>query len=94
MITNRIHVNEIIGGRLDPQFYNPIFLDIIDKLKSSSSKSLYQIVKFSNETWNQKDFFENTFPYIEIGAINTISGVITEISQVKISEAPSRAKKK
>ena len=93
MITNRIHVNEIIGGRLDPQFYNPIFLDIIDKLKSSSSKSLYQIVKFSNETWNQKDFFENTFPYIEIGAINTISGVITEISQVKVSEAPSRAKK-
>lgn len=50
------------------------------------------LVEFSKETWNQKDGFENEFPYIEISEIDLPSGKINNVSLVPIAEAPSRAK--
>lgn len=81
-----------VEKRLDPQFYGQDFKDNIAKIKKVKHKRLGEVVKFSTETWNQKDFFNLTFPYIEISEIDTLSGEIQNISQTEIENAPSRAK--
>lgn len=79
-------------GRLDPNFYKPSYIENAEKIKGVSHKKIKEIARFSNETWNQKDFFSNVFPYIEISEINTTTGEIENINLVKVSDAPSRAK--
>ncbi|NCQ18727.1 MAG: hypothetical protein GW805_10440 [Ignavibacteria bacterium] len=81
-----------VEKRLDPQFYKQEFKYNIAKIKKVKHKRLGEVVKYSTETWNQKDFFNSTFPYIEISEIDTLSGEIQNISQVEIKNAPSRAK--
>ncbi len=78
--------------RLDPQYYKQDFKDNVAKIKSIPYKRLGEVVKFSSETWNQKDFFNSTFPYIEISEIDTLSGEIQNISNIEVENAPSRAK--
>ena len=78
--------------RFDPQFYKQEYKNNLDKIKRINHKRLGEIVKFSTENWNQKDFFENTFPYIEISEIDTFSGEIQNIVQVDKANAASRAK--
>ena len=57
-------------------------------------KQLGELINFSNEIWNQKDFFTNTFPYIEICSIDVKTGDIENISGAATAapDAPSRAK--
>lgn len=78
--------------RLDPQFYKQEYKDNLEKIKRINHNRLGEVVKFSTETWNQKDFFDSTFPYIEISEIDTISGEIQNIVQVEKEKAASRAK--
>jgi type I restriction enzyme S subunit len=78
--------------RFDPQFYKQEYKDNLEKIKRINYKRLGEVVKFSTETWNQKDFFDSTFPYIEISEIDTISGEIQNIVQVEKEKAASRAK--
>lgn len=78
--------------RYDPQFYKQEYKDNLEKIKRINHKRLGEVVKFSTETWNQKDFFDSTFPYIEISEIDTISGEIQNIVQVEKEKAASRAK--
>lgn len=85
-------ISNDLEGRLDPHFYNPIFLENVKRLKKYDCQRLEQLVKFSNETWNQLDYFENEFPYIEIGEIDIITGEIKNISSLKKENAPSRAR--
>lgn len=93
MIYSYIHVNDMIGTRFDPMFYNPLYTNIIKTIKNVHFKSLGEIVIFSSESWNQKTYFNYSFPYIEINAIDILTGEVREIDQVPISNAPSRAKK-
>lgn len=79
-------------NRLDPHFYLPNFKALLDNIRKPKNAQLGDLVEFSKETWNQKDGFENEFPYIEISEIDLSSGRINNISLVPISEAPSRAK--
>lgn len=81
-----------LEGRLDPQFYKQEYKDNLNKIKRVNHKRLGDIVKFSSETWNQKDFFTDTFPYIEISEIDTMSGEIQNISNIEIENAASRAR--
>lgn len=78
--------------RFDPQFYKQEYKDNLEKIKRINHKRLGEVVRFSTETWNQKDFFDSTFPYIEISEIDTISGEIQNIVQVEKEKAASRAK--
>lgn len=78
--------------RFDPQYYQVEYKKIVNKLKENKHSKLGEIVKFSKETWNQKDFFNDTFPYIEISEIDILSGEIQNISNIEISNAASRAK--
>lgn len=82
-----------LEGRLDSMFYTHQFSDIIVALKKCSLyKRLGQIAHFSSESWNQRDYYEKHFPYIEIGAINITDGKIEDVNIVPIEQAPSRAK--
>lgn len=82
----------IVGERLDPHFFLPEFAELLDNIQKIKSKKLGELINFSSETWDQKSFFEENFPYIEISEIDTLSGEIGNISWIKIQEAPSRAK--
>jgi len=84
--------DKVVGGRFDPQFYKPEYLQLIDAINTSPNERLSHLVKFSSETWNQKDYFDEHFPYIEISEINLSKGTISNVSQIELSEAPSRAK--
>lgn len=81
-----------VENRLDPHFYLPSFKVLIDNIQSIRYAQLVDIVEFSNETWNQKDSFENEFPYIEISEIDLTNGKIQNLSYIAVNEAPSRAK--
>ncbi len=82
-----------IEGRLDPHFYAPRFQKLISKFSKISHNNLGSLVLFSNETWNQEDFFNDQFPYIEISEIDITSGEIRKIKYIPKTKAPSRAKK-
>jgi restriction endonuclease S subunit len=79
-------------NRIDPHFYLPNFKALLDNIRKTKNAKLADLVEFSKESWNQKDIFENEFPYIEISEIDLSSGRINNVSLVPISEAPSRAK--
>ncbi len=81
-----------LDNRYDPKFYHKNFTDNIDRIKNNNYSKLNDVIEFSSETWNQKDYFEDTFPYIEISKINTLTGIIEEIKKVEKCKAPSRAK--
>jgi type I restriction enzyme S subunit len=78
--------------RFEPDFYSEENKLLLKKIRSKKHYNLKELVSFSSETWNQKDYFENVFPYIEISEINLSTGKIEEIKQVEIINAPSRAK--
>lgn len=84
--------SKVTGGRLDPSFYKPTFQELIEAIKKQSYKRLREVVSFSSESWNQKDFFDVTFPYIEISEIDIDKGEINNITNIELSEAPSSAK--
>lgn len=81
-----------LEGRFDTEFYKNDYKELYLKLKSLNHYKLKDIAKFSSESWNQKDYFQNEFPYIEISEINLSDGSINNINLLPISEAPSRAK--
>ena len=88
-----VNFSELSGDRLDPMFYTSQFSNIVAKLHDSATcKRLGQIAHFSSEIWNQRDYYEKEFPYIEIGAINITDGTIEDVSFVPVEQAPSRAK--
>ena len=78
--------------RFEPNFYSQENRVLLEKIRSKKHYRLRELASFSSETWNQKDFFKNTFPYIEISEINLSTGKVEEIKEVEIDNAPSRAK--
>jgi len=84
--------SDISSGRFDSPFYRPYFKKFNQAILKSLCQPLKNIAKFANEVWNQEDFFDSTFPYIEISGINTRTGEIFEVSQIEKAEAPSRAR--
>lgn len=83
---------DVLVGRIDPHFYKPEFGKLNNNLSKLKHKRLGEVIEFSSDTWNQKDFFENEFPYIEISEIDTSTGEIKNIIYYNKRNAPSRAK--
>ena len=81
-----------VAGRIDPHFYHPYFKTIERAIQSKDNTQLDELVEFSGETWDQKSVFTDSFPYIEISAIDLTTGSITAIKNIPVNEAPSRAK--
>lgn len=81
-----------IDDRFDPWFYTNTFKKSLIELDKIPNEELGKLVVFANETWDQKSFFTNQFPYIKISEIDINTGDIKHINFVNIKEAPSRAK--
>ena len=81
-----------IEGRVDPHFYISKFRELEEKLRELNHKQLREVIEFSSETWDQKNLFDNEFPYIEISEIDTASGEIQNMTYYKKTKAPSRAR--
>jgi len=73
-----IYADEI-ENRIDPHFYRPEFRELKNKLEKLKNQKLGLVIEFSNETWNQKNFFDAEFPYIEISEVDTETGEIRNI---------------
>ncbi len=84
--------SDISSGRFDSPFYRPYFKHFNQAILKSLCQPLKNIANFASEVWNQEDFFDLTFPYIEISGIKTQTGEIFEVSEIEKAEAPSRAR--
>lgn len=84
--------SEVSGDRFDPHYHHPRFAHLIDRLEAVPHFAFRDLVDFSHEQWDQKSIFEETFPYIEIGAVNLEFGRLTESAITPVSEAANRAK--
>ena len=84
--------SELSGERFDAPFFDSKHIENINKIQQVNNTKLSNIVKFSSESWNQKDYFDNEFPYVEISEIDLQTGNINNIKNVPKNEAPSRAK--
>lgn len=87
-----IKISLMIGERFDVPFQKEIE-KVTNSVKAYPHKTLGEIVQFSSEGWDQKSVFEDVFPYIEIGSVDTSTGDLNKIDIVPIDKAPSRAKK-
>ena len=79
------------GGRLDPHFYEPHFIQNTRNVVEQPHRLLAQLVMFSDQTANPNTFKQETFRYLEIGNITLRSDeyILEDVSCV---EAPSRAR--
>lgn len=83
--------NSVAGIRIDPEYHNPFYARRIAEIRKQPFDMLENIVEFSTESWNQKDHFNEAFPYIEISNVYLRENKY-DISHINISDAPSRAK--
>ncbi len=84
--------SKVAGDRFDPHFHRPKFETLAARLRRVPHSTIRELVLFSSEQWDQKNFFQDTFPYIEIGSVDLALGRLAELPSVRIAEAPSRAK--
>lgn len=85
-------LSAIIGDRFDVPYHKGM-QSILAEIKRIPHKALGEIAEFSSEGWDQKSFFNDTFPYIEISTVNITTGKIEAIDSIPVQDAPSRAKK-
>ena len=82
---------DVYKSRIDAIFNNPHFVTRIAALKELPHDNLENIIEFSDEVWNGKDFFEDVFPYIEISNIG-LKNNIWHSNATSMDKIPSRAK--
>lgn len=87
-----VDASKALGKRLDPNFYKNFYQGIIESVQRSPNQKLSKLINFSSETWDQKSGFDSSFPYVEISEIDIPTGVVRNILDVPIQNAPSRAK--
>lgn len=88
-------LREMVGGRLDADYYDPYFLRNIERMGFVDIRALEEIATFSHDQWDQRMWIGEsvqTFPYVEIGSVAVSEGEIGDIEDVEIAVAPSRAK--
>ena len=90
-VTFRIKASEAQGRRLDPHFHSPIFRMNRSRIESHRHLAMKELCELSNETWDKAQYFQDRFPYVEIGAINCENGEIGGVEELMTAEAPSRA---
>lgn len=78
-------------SRIDPEFHNPLYMRRIKDIKRMNYKTLGDVVELSTETWNQADYFDQDFPYIEIGNVKLKENDYS-VTKVSVVSAPSRAR--
>ena len=90
-VTFRIKASEAYRRRLDPHFHSPIFRMNRSRIESHRHLAMKELCELSDETWDKAQYFQDRFPYVEIGAINCENGGIGGVEELMTAEAPSRA---
>jgi type I restriction enzyme S subunit len=90
-MTTFIAKSSELAERFDPRFHSPVFSDNLTRIRSKRWFTIGKCCRLSEETWDKSRLFSDRFPYIEIGAIDTIGGEIAAIEPLPTNEAPSRA---
>lgn len=90
-VTFRIKASEAYRRRLDPHFHSPMFRMNRSRIESHRHLELKGLCELSDETWDKAQYFQDRFPYVEIGAINCENGEIGGVEELATAEAPSRA---
>ena len=86
-----ISLRDVVNTRFDPQYHDPFYTCRIEEIQKMRYDSLDNIITFSTEAWNQHDYFDKVFPYIEISNVSLKQNNY-DITYYDISNAPSRAK--
>jgi type I restriction enzyme S subunit len=84
--------SEVNGGRFDPNYFKPKYHSLVKTITNNNALKIGEAITFRNETWDGISFWDDKFPYIEIGEIDIPFGEIRNISFIPKKEAPSRAK--
>ena len=90
-VTFRIKASEAYRRRLDPHFHSPTFRMNRSRIESHRHLAMKELCELSDETWDKAQYFQDRFPYVEIGAINCENGEIGGVEELMTAEAPSRA---
>ncbi len=100
-ITNTTHKKffttsclNVCQNRWDAIFWDPrnvLYEEAIEQ-GSFQTRSLGLLCKFSTQQWNTYKEFQENVPYLEISAINPVTGKFAAPEMIPTSEAPSRAK--
>lgn len=90
-VTFRVKASEAHSRRLDPHFHSPTFRMNRLRIESHRYLAMKGLCELSDETWDKTQYFQDRFPYVEIGAINCENGEIGDIEELVTAEAPSRA---
>jgi len=86
-----VNVSELEGEmRIDAEYYEPIWLELEEKLKILDHDLLCNLTSNRYKIFNEKEC--NKFYYIEIANVSLTSGDY-ELEEIPCSLAPSRAKK-
>lgn len=89
MSISTIKVSELEGlTRIDSEYYQPNYLELIDSLEKAQAKPLYEIAEIVKRKFEPVS--GKRFNYIEISQVDTQSGYVNA-SEVNGEEAPSRA---
>lgn len=84
------HLRELTE-RFDPRYHSPSFAENLSRIKNVNWCSIGSCCKLSEETWNKAILFPDSFPYVEISAINNEDGTIGLLETLSTAEAPNRA---
>ncbi len=93
-IANRIFTAQrsTVEQRFDPAYFSHKFAIIQSALLNMPHVILRDVAHFSSEQWDQVHGFDDEFPYLEISAIETLTGDVGKIESIPLAEAPSRAR--
>lgn len=83
-----------IQDRIDPDYYSPKYMQIIDKMKKTryQLKKMSELLDFSSERINPKLHPNEVFRYIETNCVDLSKGKIVKIKRFIGRKAPSRAR--
>lgn len=82
-----------IERRIDPHFYLPIFMVVVNKIKEGEYAPLGDIACFSNEYTDYSEFDCGEFKYLEISGVSLGTNKY-KTTTVDANNAPSRARMK
>lgn len=90
-MTYAIRLSELRKSRYDTEYNHPHFTKKVEEIKKLPHATLDEIINFSNESWNQSDYFDDEFPYIEISGVGLKTNEY-EVTLTAINQAASRAR--
>jgi hypothetical protein len=58
------------------------------RIESHRHLAMKELCELSDETWDKAQYFQDRFPYVEIGAINCENGEIGGVEELMTASAP------